>query len=46
LGIRRERGVRGGNPRLITVDPGPITADGKRYAGPDASLCEARASAM
>ena len=29
----------------FTVDPGPITADGQRYAGPDAPTCPARASA-
>jgi len=29
----------------FAVDPGPITADGQRYAGPDTSTCAARASA-
>ena len=29
----------------FTVDPEPMAADGQRYAGPDASICEARASA-
>src|SRR5271166_1268281 len=29
----------------FTVDPDPIAADGQRYAGPDAPICAARASA-
>ena len=29
----------------FTVDPEPMAADGQRYASPNASICEARASA-
>ena len=44
LSIRRACGVRGGS-RSSTVDPEPMAANGQRYASPDASICEARASA-
>ena len=37
--------MRGGDPRLIHHPPEPMAAEGQRYAGPDACICEARASA-
>ena len=41
MSARRARG----DPRVIHRLPGPMAADGQRYASPDASICEARARA-
>jgi len=45
LGIRPSARRARGDPRLIHRLPDPMAADGQRYANPDASICEARASA-